>query len=149
MRVIQRRATRLGVVVVLAMLAGSCGSSDDSDGASGGARMIDVEMLDVAFSPMSVEVAAGEKVTFVFRNRGKVDHDAFIGDEEAQVDHEREMRDMSDMEHGGGDALTVEPGKTRSLTHTFDEPGTTLIGCHEPGHYAAGMKIDVTVSPRR
>lgn len=51
--------------------------------------------------------------------------------------------------HGGGsdaDAITVEPGDTGELTHTFDESGEFEIGCHEPGHYEAGMKIDVTVA---
>jgi uncharacterized cupredoxin-like copper-binding protein len=49
---------------------------------------------------------------------------------------------------GGGDmnAITVEPGKAGQLTHTFDKTGTVEIGCHEPGHYAAGMKIAVTVA---
>jgi uncharacterized cupredoxin-like copper-binding protein len=47
---------------------------------------------------------------------------------------------------GGGDALTVQPGKTRELEHTFDEAGEVLIGCHQPGHYDAGMKVTVTVS---
>jgi uncharacterized cupredoxin-like copper-binding protein len=49
--------------------------------------------------------------------------------------------------HGGSDdALTVEPGKTGELQHTFDAAGETLIGCHEPGHYEAGMRVAVTVS---
>jgi uncharacterized cupredoxin-like copper-binding protein len=42
-------------------------------------------------------------------------------------------------------AVTVEPGKTRSITTMFDETGTVLIGCHEPGHWEAGMKATITV----
>jgi uncharacterized cupredoxin-like copper-binding protein len=44
------------------------------------------------------------------------------------------------------EGITVQPGKTGRLTHTFDQPGTLEIGCHEPGHYAAGMKVKITVS---
>lgn len=32
------------------------------------------------------------------------------------------------------------------LTHTFEGLGDVEIGCHEPGHYEASMKIDVTVT---
>jgi uncharacterized cupredoxin-like copper-binding protein len=31
------------------------------------------------------------------------------------------------------------------LTTRFDRAGTFEIGCHEPGHDTAGMKITVTV----
>jgi uncharacterized cupredoxin-like copper-binding protein len=47
--------------------------------------------------------------------------------------------------HGDGDAVTVDPGKTSSLTFTFEEPGTIEIGCHQPDDYAAGMKVAVTL----
>ena len=101
-------------------------------------------MKNVAFSPSTLSVAKGEKVTFRFVNEDAVRHDAFVGDAAAQAEHEKEMREG----HGahGDDAVTVEPGKTATLTHTFDEAGTVEIGCHEPGHYGAGMKIVVTVT---
>ena len=73
-------------------------------------------------------------------------HDAFIGDEAAQAEHEQEMRDGGSMHHGGDDkGVTVKPGKTASLTHTFKGGETLLIGCHQAGHYQAGMKVNVTV----
>ena len=104
-------------------------------------------MRDIAYSPTAVTVKKGETVRFVFTNRGKLPHDAFVGDNAAQAAHEKKMR-AADGEHGehGGGGITVEPGKTAELEETFDETGTTLIGCHEPGHYDAGMKITVTVA---
>ena len=105
-------------------------------------------MRDIAYSPTAVTVKKGDTVRFVFVNKGKLPHDAFIGDEAAQADHEEEMR-AADGEHGGHGSdggITVEPGKTAELEETFDEAGTTLIGCHEPGHYEAGMKVAVTVA---
>lgn len=138
------------------LLAAACGD-DDSDttaGAGGDVRTVEVDMVDNAFEPETVEVARGETVRFVFTNRGEVAHDAFIGDADAQADHEAEMRagDGDDGEHGGGhgddeaDAVTVEPGDEAELTHTFDETGTIEVGCHQAGHYDAGMKIIVEVS---
>ena len=33
------------------------------------------------------------------------------------------------------------PGETGEITHTFAEGDDVLIGGHEEGHYAAGMRI--------
>jgi uncharacterized cupredoxin-like copper-binding protein len=136
------------------LLLTACGSDgDDSTAASAGdARTIEVEMVDIAFEPESIEVSAGETVRFVFTNNGEIAHDAYIGDTDAQDDHETEMRDAEDGEHGGGhgggddEALTVDPGETGELTHTFEESGSIEIGCHQPGHYDAGMKVTIEVT---
>jgi uncharacterized cupredoxin-like copper-binding protein len=41
--------------------------------------------------------------------------------------------------------LRLEPGETGTLDYTFQEPGTILIGCHEPGHWAGGMRAEINV----
>ena len=137
------------------LLAAACGDDDGatSAGTGGDVRTVEVDMVDIAFEPDALEVARGETVRFVFTNHGEVAHDAFIGDADAQADHEAEMRaDNDEGEHGGGhgddedDAVTVEPGDEAELTHTFDETGTIEIGCHQAGHYDAGMKITVEVT---
>ena len=108
-------------------------------------------MVDNAFEPDHLEVTEGETVRFVFTNHGAVAHDAFIGDTDAQADHEAEMRRRRATGHGHGDhgadeAVTVEPGERGELTHTFDDAGTIEIGCHQPGHYDAGMKVAMKVA---
>jgi len=42
-------------------------------------------------------------------------------------------------------AVTIEPGETVSVLARLDQPGETLIGCHQPGHWPAGMKGVITV----
>lgn len=107
-------------------------------------------MRDNRFTPSTLSVDEGETITFRFLNRGSIRHDAFIGDEDAQKEHEAEMPE-SEEGHGGGhastesDAITVKPGEAGSLTHTFDERGEIMIGCHEPGHYDAGMVVEISV----
>jgi uncharacterized cupredoxin-like copper-binding protein len=137
-------------LVALALVAAACGGSADKDTDSSGAepRTINVEMRDIAYEPATITVPAGEEVRLVFHNGGRVDHEAFIGDDREQADHAAEMKDGGAMHHGGGagDAITVEPGKTASLTHTFEEGDEVLIGCHQPGHFAAGMKLTVTTT---
>lgn len=145
----QHRRLKITVVAVVALIAAACGADDDGGAATGAdnERSVDVEMVDIAFEPETLTVKKGETVRFRFTSSGKVAHDAFIGDTDAQKDHEEEMREGSGAHHGSKaeDAITVDPGETGTLTYTFDESGEIEIGCHQPGHYEAGMKIDVTV----
>jgi uncharacterized cupredoxin-like copper-binding protein len=142
-----KRILSILVVPALVLLA-ACGSDDgatDAGAGQGADRTIDVEMRDIAYSPTSVDVRVGETVRFNFKNTGQVTHDAFIGDTAAQDAHEKQMREGHD--HGkDANAVSVNPGKSASLTHTFDKPGQVLIGCHEPGHYVGGMRITVNVA---
>jgi uncharacterized cupredoxin-like copper-binding protein len=134
----------------------ACGDDSDDTTSGTGTRTIEIEMRDIEFSPDKVQVEAGETVRFVFHNVGEVAHDAFIGDDAAQDDHEMEMRGAGDdggmdMDDGsGGDAsengITVEPGDTAELTYTFRDGDELLVGCHQEGHYEAGMKVMVDMS---
>ena len=65
----------------------------------------------------------------------------------AQTAHEKEMAADEGMHMCGGvDGVSVEPGKSAELLFTFAEPGTIFVGCHEPGHYAKGMRLVITVT---
>ena len=142
----------VAAAITVAFVLAACGADEgSSDGADEATRTVDVAMVDIAYEPDTLEVKQGETVRFVFTNRGKVAHDAFIGDHRAQEEHEADMSDPDADDHGGhGDdedaAVTVAPGEREELTYTFDEAGTVEIGCHQPGHYAAGMKIAVDVT---
>jgi len=144
--------SRLRRVVGTTVIAGSlvaCGRSSER-ATAGNERFVDVVMRDIAYSPQSVDVKRGETLIFVFHNTGKVVHDAFLGDEAAQAQHEREMSasamgSMTAMHDDDDSATTVQPGQTASLKHTFTKVGSTIIGCHEPGHYEAGMRLRIVV----
>lgn len=142
------------VAVAGCALSGSDGGTATVDGEI---RIVEIEMADTAFRPVSIDVRRGETVRFMFHNSGAVAHDAFIGDADAQVDHERVMREAeqgshggghggSSTEHGGADAITVEPDDSGQLIHAFEKVGTYEIGCHQPGHYDAGMRVTVEVA---
>jgi uncharacterized cupredoxin-like copper-binding protein len=83
-------------------------------------------------------------------NNSNAPHEFVIGDEAVQQAHEEEMTNGdevmdNDTMDGQPYAVDVEPGETATLIYTFDKPGTLLIGCHVPGHYAAGMTGTITI----
>ena len=136
------RQLAVGGLPLLLVLAGCADSEPKS---ADGVREITVDMESFAYDPASFSVDAGTTVRFVFRNPDNVVHEAIIGDAQFQDKHEKRAQE-TDAHHNGAEAVDVEPGETGKLTHTFDEPGTLLIGCHEPDHYASGMKAEVKVS---
>lgn len=131
----------------LVLLLGACEGSSSAVQEQAG-NTVEVVMDDsLKFSPAQVSVKAGDTVRFVFHNRGKTIHDAFLGDERAQADHEKTMGKMGGMRHGDTDeGITIPPGESVEFVHTFTTPGTILIGCHQPGHYGAGMKMAITIT---
>jgi uncharacterized cupredoxin-like copper-binding protein len=143
------RPVSVAACLAVLLLVASCGSDDDSASSPSGdssARTVEIEMRDIEFSPTTVDVEEGETIRFLFRNTGEVAHEAYIGDAAAPEEHADEMESMGGMDHGGdAEVLTVEPGDSGELLYTFDEAGPVQIGCHEPGHYEAGMVIDVEV----
>lgn len=108
---------------------------------------VEVRLTDaMRIEPTSMSVPVGVPVTFVVTNDGVIDHEFFLGDEAAQAEHEAEMVAMGGMGHDEPQGITVKPGETKELTHTFSEAVTTLAGCHVAGHYGAGMRAEITVS---
>ena len=73
----------------------------------------------------STNLKAG-KITFDVKNAGKLPHDLAI----------KETSDKTEL---------IQPGGSATLTVTL-KPGTYELYCSVPGHEAAGMKVNVTVS---
>ena len=106
---------------------------------------VEIVMSDtMRFAPDPIMVKAGEPVTFVVRNEGVIVHEFVVGTEAEQSDHAADMTEGG-MSHGHDNALSLKAGASGSLTMTFAEAGSLLIGCHEPGHYDAGMKATLNV----
>ena len=118
---------------------GSFGHAGDPADAT---QTLEVEATDrLAFDPAAVEVAAGDTVTFVITNSGKLPHEFVLGDAAYQDQHAEGMS----MDHGDGNAVSLAPGKTGKVTWTFVDAGEVLYGCHVDGHYSNGMRGVVTV----
>lgn len=100
---------------------------------------------DFTFDPAEVTVSPGEVITFRITNDGQIPHDFTLGDEAAQDEHEEEMAEMEEMDHDEPNTVSLDAGETKELTWRFSDVGTLIFGCHQPGHYAAGMLGHVTV----
>lgn len=157
-----RRAAAPSVILALALTIGACGqetgetTTPETTGsefafgspadAADAVRLIEIQTTDaLTFEPADIIVAVGETVTFRLSNDGAVIHDFTLGDQATQDEHEAEMSEMGGMAHDEPNVATIPAGETVELTWTFGDEGTVLIGCHQPGHYAAGMIGRITV----
>jgi uncharacterized cupredoxin-like copper-binding protein len=102
---------------------------------------------DFRFDPAELAVEAGETITFRVVNQGVLPHEFTLGDEATQAEHEAEMAEMEGMTMATDEpnSIGLAAGETKEITWRFTAPGMVLIGCHTPGHYAAGMRGEVAV----
>jgi uncharacterized cupredoxin-like copper-binding protein len=151
------RPAPVALLTAVAVLIGACSSgtggtvpstsptSAPPAPSSAAATRIEVQLSDaLQIKPATMAVPAGVPVTFVVTNTGATDHEFFLGDEEAQAEHEQEMLDMGGMSHDEAMGIGLGPGETKELTVTLAK-GTILAGCHVAGHYPGGMKATVEV----
>lgn len=128
-------------VLVLALAAAACGAEEAEPSAPTSSvpvdQTVEISMVDIDFRPEEVTVRSGTTVRFVFTNNGRIVHDATFGDEAHQRDVESRRAKR--------DGVILDPNKTGDYVRTFTTPGTLIIGCHQAGHYEAGMRIRLTV----
>jgi uncharacterized cupredoxin-like copper-binding protein len=136
---------------------GQADSSSPSEGtadvggpadAAHAARTVEVTALDtMAFEPSTIDVSAGETVTLEITNSGDTAHEFTLGDTAMQQEHADAMAHLPDgMPHDLPNSVRLQPGETKELTWRFGHAGTLEYACHEPGHYEAGMRGQLTVS---
>jgi uncharacterized cupredoxin-like copper-binding protein len=117
--------------------------------ASAAMREVTIEMTDhMRFTPDQLQVKKGETIRFTVKNLGKMRHEWVIGNERELVAHAKEMKNMkAGHKHDMANALSLAAGETGTLNWTFNEAGDLAMACFEPGHYEAGMRGKIFVSP--
>ena len=141
----------LMLIAGLAVVLAACSGGDDAGtpGTASGDSLRTVTATlsdDMAIQLAESDFSVGETVRFEVTNSGSIPHEFYLGDAEAQEHHAEEMADMGgEMMHDEEDGIAVEPGATGTLEYTFEQAGEILAGCHEPGHYEAGMVASMTV----
>lgn len=136
-----------GLALLLAACSGGTGASSSVADEPGAPRTVTATLSDdMAIQLSESEFEVGETVRFEVTNEGAIVHEFYVGDEEAQAHHAEEMADMGAMSHDEPNGITVDPGATETLEYTFAGAGEILAGCHEPGHYEAGMVTSMAVA---
>ena len=175
----RNRVALAACVLAFSVSAGASPSSHSEIGqpapAASATRTVNIEMTDLAFSPKTLEVKAGETVRFVLVNKGQLLHEFNLGDAAMHAEHQKEMLKMQQsgamtttgMHHAGMDhgamgqgsmpmagmthddpnSVLVEPGKNAELTWTFSGTRDLEFACNVPGHYQAGMVGTLKVAP--
>jgi uncharacterized cupredoxin-like copper-binding protein len=114
------------------------------------AREVTIEMSDqMRFSPSQLQVKQGETIRFTVKNLGKIRHEWVIGNEAELVEHAAQMKraGAGSHKHDMANAISVAAGEQGTLTWTFDKAESLAMACFEPGHYEAGMRGVIKVTP--
>lgn len=111
-------------------------------------RTIEVKLTDdMRFTPDRVEVKQGETIRFVHKNMGTAMHEFVLGTKAELDEHAALMKKFPGMEHDEPYMAHVPPGQQRELIWTFNRSGDFDFACLLPGHYEAGMRGKVDVTP--
>ena len=111
-------------------------------------RIIDIDLRDGAWrASRPIRVKAGDIVRFELHNVGSVIHEFRFGDPAYQREHALMLERMPGVHHADSNAITLAPGKTRSIVWQFGSEAVVELACHEPGHYHSGEVLTVTVEP--
>ena len=92
-----------------------------------------IVLQEMRFTPNRIDAKVGVPLTVQLTNRGTERHDLNF-----------ESLHMPGL---AGVESILEPGETRTITLTFDQPGTHTFICTLPGHAAAGMTGAAFVQP--
>lgn len=105
-------------------------------------RMIVIRMDDhLEFVPSEVSVTPGETILFVLPNVGTaLTHEFQIGPADRVALDQVDGQIVKEADQ-------IEPQHVAYLTYTFGSVGPYAFACHEPGHYEAGMKGVIDLTP--
>jgi len=113
-------------------------------------RTLTIDMADtMRFTPDKLAVQEGDTVRFVVRNTGRMLHEMVIGTPAELAKHAALMAKFPDMEHDEAYMVHVGPGKTGEIVWRFNRAGTFEFACLIAGHYEAGMRGTLTVTPKQ
>jgi uncharacterized cupredoxin-like copper-binding protein len=108
-------------------------------------RTIEIEMSEMTYEPIRIEVKQGEQIRFVLRNLGTEDHEFLLATTEDNLRHAAVMKKHPHMAHDEPNGVRLAPKKTAEIVWKFTKPGTFEYSCLIPNHREYGMTGHVTV----
>lgn len=108
-------------------------------------RTIEIEMDEMTYEPIRIEVKQGEQIRFVLHNVGTEDHEFLLATTKENLKHAKVMKKHPHMEHDDPNGVRVAPKKSAEIFWKFTKPGTFEYSCLIPNHREFGMVGHVTV----
>jgi uncharacterized cupredoxin-like copper-binding protein len=109
------------------------------------ARTVQVEMSEMAYAPLRIEVKRGEQIRFAIRNVGKEEHEFLLATTEENLKHAEEMKNNPQMQHDDPNGVRLAPEKSAEIVWKFTKAGTFEYSCLIPGHRDGGMIGQIVV----
>jgi uncharacterized cupredoxin-like copper-binding protein len=115
-----------------------------------GSHIVHVDEHDFGIHIPEVTLPAGHYV-FVDTNHGPSPHELVIWKTALSTNHlplganRKVNEDSPTLASALDSGSSLDPGETRLLTATL-EPGHYVIVCNLPGHFMAGMHVEITVT---
>lgn len=136
---------KIVALVAAALLIAACSGQD-----SGETVEVQVTLTEFGFEASLTDFKVGVPYRFVVTNTGAVNHEFMIMAPLTGEDMGMDMHELDETALAMIEEDQLPSGATMSFEYTFIEStdeGSLEFACHTPGHYEAGMKLPITVSP--
>lgn len=111
-------------------------------------RTVTLRMTDdMRFTPDHITVKQGETLRLRVENKGQILHEVVLGTPATLEEHAQMMVKFPTMEHDEPYMAHVAPRTTGELLWQFNRPGSFDFACLIAGHFQAGMRGTITVTP--
>jgi len=100
------------------------------------------------FTPSDFKVRKGQTIVFAIKNKGELEHEFVLDQEDKVMEHKAMMAKFPEMEHDDPNAIRLTPGKSGEIVWKFTNDGAFKIACLIPGHYESGMHGNVIVAQK-
>jgi uncharacterized cupredoxin-like copper-binding protein len=120
-------------------------SAGEPGNAAKPSRTIEIELSEMTYEPIRIEVKRGEQIRFVLRNAGAEDHEFLLATTRENLKHAEVMKKYPHMEHDDPNGVRLGPKKSAEILWRFTKRGTFEYSCLIPDHRDYGMVGHVTV----
>ena len=135
--ILHRRAVLGALAVILVPIAAV------STAVAASSKTVKVTESEFKVSPSPKSVSAG-KVTFSVKNSGDVEHELVIIKTPTAASKLKVSNGRVSDKGSVGEIEDIASGKTKSKSFNLKK-GHYVLLCNIPGHYAQGMRADLTV----
>lgn len=142
----KQRSLSVVSALLLVLVLAACGGSTGRTSSSGSRTPVQVTETDFKIASSVTTFTPGTSYHFVVKNLGNIAHEFMM--------MPKAEGSMSGMPMGNMDSMAlakvdnIVPGQSKTLDYTFPSSATgshPQFACYYPGHYEAGMKLDVIV----